>query len=83
MVRYTFKLRNTDGSIPEDVIGSISREPGIAPRVGNVLKLKGSLVKITQQIADGLNFILVVDKFNSNAPYIDPSTLKKNRKFRR
>ena len=82
MTLYTFKLRNIDGTVGE-TIGSVQRESAMAPRPGNILKLKGSLVKITQQIADGGNQILVVDKFNSNAPYIDPTTLKKNRKFRR
>ena len=82
MPLVTFKLRNKDGSIPDEIVGRIQRDIGLVPVLGNILKLKSSIVKITQVIADGSDFIMIVDKFNPNAPYLNPLTLKKNRKYR-
>lgn len=50
MTVYDLKLRNDDGSIPDNVWIKIKREPWMRPRVGQALQYRGKLYYVTQQI---------------------------------
>jgi hypothetical protein len=84
MTQVRFKLRQINGSIPDDIIGRMHFNDGVTPVLGTQIKIKKTLVNVTQIIIDGPNQqTLIVDKVNPNKPYLDPATIRNTRNSNR